>query len=354
MSSIQSMTEEPLPSPVRRDTVVMGRHDFLSVVLRLIGVELYKIRRRTMSKVLSTIGILIMLMSFAITSLVAIVIASEPASSLLPPPCSSVSDPLTQPCLAHPPTQSDLARAEQEKQDRVIAFSEPLRLPTSIGTANQVVQSFGLVLIVILAGTIVGGEYNVGTIRLMFTRGPTRTQFLLSKIGAVLTCIAFGVVGGILLGVVSGAIMNLFTGIGVNFHFLTGIWIVQVLLLMLAAMLALFVYAMMAICLSTLGRATAAGVAGTLVWWVLEGLLGSLFSFAGGQLKGFIGDFLRAIPDYFIGNNVSALLGNQGGPVFGGTPSQLSDVHAILVILAYLALFIGLSWWVNERRDITN
>jgi ABC-type transport system involved in multi-copper enzyme maturation permease subunit len=67
-----------------------------------------------------------------------------------------------------------------------------------------------------------------------------------------------------------------------------------------------------------------------------------------------MGAFLQAIPDYFIGSNVGALLQNQGSHVFESTPSQLSDLHAVLVLLAYVVLFFGLSWWVNERRDITN
>ena len=68
----------------------MGRLDFFSVLLRLIGVELYKIRRRMMSKVLSTVSILIMLVSFAGISLGATVVLYSPVENFLPPQCSSV------------------------------------------------------------------------------------------------------------------------------------------------------------------------------------------------------------------------------------------------------------------------
>src|SRR5436305_10977132 len=50
-------TRQVPPVPIRTDTVFMGRQDFFSVVLRLIGVELYKIRRRILSKVLAGIAI---------------------------------------------------------------------------------------------------------------------------------------------------------------------------------------------------------------------------------------------------------------------------------------------------------
>src|SRR6266704_415248 len=122
MSSVPQTAGQHIPSPVRRDTVVMGRSDFFSVILRLIGVELYKIRRRTMSKVLSTIGILVMIISFVVASLIALVIVYTPASSLLPPPCTANSASTGQLCLDHAPTKSDLALAEQEKHDRVIEY----------------------------------------------------------------------------------------------------------------------------------------------------------------------------------------------------------------------------------------
>jgi ABC-2 type transport system permease protein len=353
MSSVPQTPGQHMPSPVRRDTVVMGRSDFFSVVLRLIGVELYKIRRRTMSKVLSIIGILIMIISFIVVSLIALVGANTPASSFLPPPCTANN--IGQPCLNHAPTQADLALAEQEKHDRVAEYSSSLRLPESLGVANQIIQSLELVLIIILAGTIVGGEYSGSTIRLMFTRGPTRTQFLLSKVGAILVCIVLGVVVGIAIGIITGAILNIFTGISANLSFFSVVWLMHAIIFLLEVILALFMYAMLSLCLSTLGRATAAGVAGSLVWWVLENILGGAFYLAGEQMKGFAGDFLRAVPDYFIGNNVSALLQNQSSNIYGtATPSQLSDLHAMLVLAGYLLIFIGLAWWVTKNRDTTN
>lgn len=332
----------------------MGRADFLSVVLRLVGVELYKIRRRAMSKVMTIIGILLMILGFAVVSLLAIFTASAPVNSFLLPPCSAVQNPKLEPCLNHSPTPADLVRAQQAKQQAVEQASAPLRLPTAISTANTIAQGAGLLLIVILAGTIVGGEYSVGTLRLVFTRGPTRTQFLLSKIGAILACIVVGYLAGLLIGILSGALLNFFMGVGTSFSFLTAGWIGHLILYLLISILGLFMYSMIALCLSILGRATAAGVAGALVWWVLEGVLGQAFSLAGSQVNGVMGDILKAIPDYFISRNMSSLLQNQSKYLFGDGSGQLSDVHALLVLAAYLVLFIGLAWWTNESRDVTN
>src|SRR5882724_9635282 len=112
MSSIsQPSTEKQKTTPLpRRENVVMGRQDYISVLLRLIGAELYKIRRRLMSKVLSTIAICTILIGLLFTGLATIIAVSEPISAYLPPSCSSTTDP-TQACLDHIPTQADLKLA---------------------------------------------------------------------------------------------------------------------------------------------------------------------------------------------------------------------------------------------------
>ena len=249
----------------------------------------------------------------------------------------------------------DLAQAKQAKQETLDNVSGSLRLPASFDLAMQITRTLGLILIIILAGTIVGGEYSVGTIRLMFTRGPTRTQFLLAKIGAILTCVALSFLVLVPLGILTGALLNLITGINVDFSFLTGTWILHAVLDLLVSMLGVFMYTMLAFCLSTLGRATVAGVAGALIWWALEGALSGILVLVGSLNKGGLGDFVKAIPDYFVGNNIAALTQNQEHYLSPGTlPAQLSDLHALLVLAVHLALSIGLAWWVIKQRDITN
>ena len=362
MSTFPTTPEQPTPMPAqaRTETVVMGRLDFLSVLFRLVGVELYKLRRRAMSKVLSIIGVSLMVIVFLVISIGELYTLNAPASSYLPPQCSAInnpqgpSNPNGQPCLDHSPTQAELAQAEQGRQEQLRSTSSPLRLPISLYAAVQVMLVVGLVLLIIIAGTIVGGEYSVGTVRLMSTRGPTRVQYLLSKIGAILTCVVIGFVFIVLIGLVVGALLNLASGIATDTSFLNDNGLGHMLLYALIAMFGLFVYTMLALFLATAGRATAAGVAGALVWWVLENVLTGVLNIVAILIKGPFGDFLKAVPDYFIGNNIGALLQNQTQYFMGTGPNALSDVHALLVLLVYLVLFIGLSIFISLRRDITN
>src|SRR2546421_5604198 len=220
MKSSQHTIAESSTSPSSRaSSVMLGRQDYISATLRLTGMELYKIRRRLMSKVLSFISILSTVSLFGLIALAAFLMAKN----------------------GTPP-------------EAIQRFSEALRLPGSLSLVVQLLLTLGQILIIILVSTIVGGEHTDKTVRLMLTRGPTRTQFLLSKIGAAVVCNAVGLPGTLLVGIGLGHILNLFTGVVPSFTFLTVAWLGHALLYLLTVILGLFVYSMMALFLSTLGR----------------------------------------------------------------------------------------------------
>ena len=324
MESAPQVMPDPMASPsTRASSVLIGRQDYLSVLLRLTEMELYKIRRRTMSRVLSSISIIATLSLFGLIALAAF-----------------------------------LAINNGTTPENVRNFTEALRLPRSLVLIEQLLLTLGQILIIILVSTIVGGEYNSGTIRLMLTRGPSRTQFLLSKVGAAITCIGLGVVAITVLGVLTGLLLNLATGVAPDFVFFSATWSVHVLLYLLIIILGLFTYAMMALFLSTLGRATATGLAGVLTWsFLIEPVIEVISNF-GRNISGPTGSFFQSLPDYLIGTNISALLGNQSQYVFPTSSvaqiAPVSDLHALLVLAAYIVIFIGLAWWITMRRDVTN
>lgn len=312
-----------LSTSTQINPVIRGRQDYISVLLRLIGMELYKIRRRTLSKVLAIITILAVVITFLVLALIVPLLLDNGVV-----------------------------------QGRSHASADPLLLPLSLIIAvRYIVSVLGQVLIIILVGIIVGGEYAASTVRLLFTRGPARAQFLISKIGAALACIVIGVLGIVLLSIVLGQVLNPLTGITPTFDFFNAAWLGHALLYVLIGILGLFVYAMMALFVATLGRSAAAGIAGTLVWsFLVEPVLERICNFIAFASSGATSDFFQAVPDYFIGKNIAALSQNQNVFLLGSQspPSALSDLHALLVLVGYLILFIGLAWWINERRDITN
>jgi ABC-type transport system involved in multi-copper enzyme maturation permease subunit len=343
-------------SATRSASVVMGRQDYLSVVLRLIGMELYKLRRRAMSKVLGIIAIALAVLPFALVAFGTFATANAPAGSF-GSSCQSVG-PNGQPQQAPPancPTPSP-AQVAQERQSIVENTSSPLRLPVSLNVAVQYGLIVGIILLVILVGTIVGGEYATGTIRLLFIRGPTRTQFLIAKLGASFIIIFIALLVMTVLGVLTGQLFNPVSGIAQMGAFWSGAWIGHALLYLFIAMLDWFMFAAIAIFFATLGRSTAAGVVAGLSWLFVEPILGSVLTLLGSVSRGALGVFLKAIPNYFIETNFSALLNDQGQYLsFNNTSTPaVSVVHAVIVLLVYFAFFIGLTWWINKRRDVTN
>ncbi|MGH2494973.1 MAG: ABC transporter permease [Ktedonobacteraceae bacterium] len=340
----------------RSESVVMGRQGYLSVVLRLIGMELYKIRRRVMSKVLGIIVIVLAVLPFALVAVGTFATANAPAGSLAPSSCQSFSSngqPQQGPSACPTPSPSQVA---QERQTLVQNTSSPLRLPVSLNVAVQYGLIVGIVLLVILIGTIAGGEYGTGTIRLLFIRGPTRTQFLLAKLGASLVVIFIAVLGMTTLGILTGQLFNPVSGIAQAGDFWSAAWIGHALLYLLIAMLNWFMFAVIAIFFATLGRSTVAGVVAGISWLFAEPIVGSVLTLLGNLSKGALGDVLKAIPNYFIGDNFSALYSDQGQYLsFGNAPTPgVTAVHAIIVLLVYFVFFIGLAWWINKRRDVTN
>jgi ABC-type transport system involved in multi-copper enzyme maturation permease subunit len=314
-------TRQVPPIPMRTDTVFMGRQDFFSVVLRLIGVELYKIRRRKLSKVLTSIAIGAAIGIFLINFSLVVLFSRGGGLSQV---ASSVA--------------------------------VQLGLPISLSVVVQTILTVGRILIITLAGVIVGEEYGVGTVRLMLIRGPTRIQFMLAKVGALLVCSGIGVFGMTLLGILTGQLLTPFTPFHQSFDFLNIVWIGHAFLLIIYLLLGLIVYALMALFFATLGKATAAGIGITLVWVLVVEVLGETLGIVGKAIQGTSGIILVGISKCLIGPNVDALLQNQSYYLFGNssTPSDVPDVQALLAFAFYIMLFVGLSWWLTERRDVTN
>ena len=69
MSSLPSTSVQPVPTPGRSASLVMGNQSFVSVLLRSTAGELYKIRRRLMPKILLPIAAFIVIMAFSFIAL---------------------------------------------------------------------------------------------------------------------------------------------------------------------------------------------------------------------------------------------------------------------------------------------
>lgn len=336
-----------------KSVVVMGRQDYVSVVLRLIGMELFKLRRRALSKVIGSIAIALAIIPFVLVATGTLFTLNQPLDNFQPQ-CQAIGTDNLPPGKPFNCPVLSQAQLEQMRQLAVQNTSLPLRLPMSLNLAMQFALIVGTALLIIVIGTMVGGDYSIGTIRLLFSRGPTRTQFLVARLGALVFVVLSGMLLMVGLGVLAGQVFNPISGFPQTSEFFSAGWLGHALLYLLIALLHWSMYGVIALFFGILGRSTVAAVIGAFSWLIGEPILGSVLTLVGSLSHGPFGDFLKAIPDYLIVNNFGALEQDQSASLFGSSSSSLSTVHSIIVIAVYFGVFIALAWWLNRQRDITN
>jgi ABC-type transport system involved in multi-copper enzyme maturation permease subunit len=341
---------ETLPLSEQDLAVVMGRQDSLSAFCRLIAAELYMLRRRRLSKVLLAVGVTAIIGFVFLLGVFTWSLVNRPLSDFVPPFCSSGHH--LPGCVTHLPTRTDM---EQYKQIQLRETANNLSLPSSLSSIGETLLINVLfVLVLIFVGAMVGDEYRLGTVRLLYTRGPKRLHFLFSKVATIIMCILPAVLLLTLVGVILGEMLYALLGFSTDWSFFTGSWLGHVMVFVLLEALAWFAYAMLALFFGTLARSTVAAVLAPFIWNIVESALRELINaFAAGSSGPFTA-IVKAIPDYFIANNMIALLENQGHVVFSGDLPSLSNLHALTVLAVYLILFIGLSCWLTVKRDVTN
>lgn len=334
----------------------------LTQTWRLARWFLYASRRRLMSKLLLAIllGGLILVLGFL---LIAYVVTSNtpPQSQVCPPPVVQTQTaqnggPNGANCFQM--SQQELAQARTQWQQEVRSERQNLTFPTDLAVAGGYTAFMGLILLVILAGSLVGGEYGSSTIRLSLARGVGRGQFIAAQVIAIaiLALIATGVVlfVGSLIGVTLGPALG-----GKIPSFPPG-GILELLGYWVTLSFQIFAYAMIGLLLGTLARSTAAAIAVPLGFYIFESLVGGILIALSFAIGGNFGDFLKHVPDWFLGTNVGTLSTNVSqSPVdFGVSTSsvaaQVSTGHALLVSLAYCVILVGLSYLILRRRDVTD
>ena len=287
-------------------------------MIRLIGAELFKLRKRLMTRVLLfvLIGIIIILYLLLLA-------------------VSNVTIP------AHAGQQ-----IEQEIQNL-------LGLPVAIPFALSMLSFFGTVLSVILLASSMGNEYNWRTIRTVLICSESRFKLL----GAKLISAAILIFLGLLIGVIAGFIMSLITtaigGYAFNFDFLTGSYIWDQFLQFWRTFYVLLPYVLLGFLFSVVGRSAMPGIALGIGVFFLESIITTFMVLAGG--------WVAKIPDYLLYFNfrsitsMANLPGQLGaGAAFGNNMLQLpTPTHAFITMGIYSVAFLIVAFYLFRKRDVT-
>ena len=352
MATHSPVIEQAFPQPARAANVDIGRQDFLSTLWRLTRVELYKLRHRRYSRVILALLLALTILFTVLLGVTSFNEANAPAAKMMPLQCSAQ---VTNGCTTQHYSQAQL---EHLKTLDLQHNATSLGFPGSLAFVMEVF-SYSLVglLGLLLLAPIVGTEYSLGTIRLLFTRGPTRLQCMLGKALAgllytagvlLLLALTYVIVGMLVYPMVGEPYAYAFS----HFHdavFGNALW--------LSAITIVYWYAfgVLAIFFGTLGRSTAAALGGVFAWFIFESVAPYLLGFFMNLFtSGPINDLLKAIPDYLLLTNIDALVTNRLAVLGISGVSTISDGHAVIVVCVYFVLLIGASCLITMRRDVTN
>jgi ABC-2 type transport system permease protein len=207
---------------------------------------------------------------------------------------------------------------------------------------------FGGVFALMLGVLTFGSEYGWGTLKTLFTQRPRRLEVFAAK----LVALAVGLVPFVLAVYVVGAVAS--TAIGVREGADLG-WpgASTVARGLGAGWLILAVWCALGVLLAVLSRGTSLAIGiGILYALVIEGLLSALASEIG-VVDRLVQFFLRANAYSLVtGLGVSLDDTRNNGPGSFSGPF-VDGGQALLVLAAYVIVFVAVSGWLLRRRDVT-
>ena len=220
-------------------------------------------------------------------------------------------------------------------------------LPYSISANIAVLFTlFFIIIVMILAASVMGVEYGWGTLRATLSRGTGRWQFLAAKLVLVL----LAGIGGLLVVTTAVAVSSIIAGVippSEEGSLVSSDGWLDAVEVLAKSLYALAPYVAVAIFLTVLTQSTAQGTALSMVYYVLESLV----------LPPLLGlsDLLEKVSEALLSTNVSDWMyqGETAAVQALGGGEQPDTVQAFFVMLAYIVVLSGATFWVFQRRDIS-
>ena len=211
----------------------------------------------------------------------------------------------------------------------------------SIITVDPISLHFLVIPIMILAASVVGVEYGLGTLRTTLTRGVGRWQLLSAKLIMLMVAViagfivlsAFIAIAGIVIAGIAaitppaeeGALIGTEPQAWLDAAIGAG-----------KVVYALAPYVALAVFLAVVTQSTAQGISISMGYYVLELIAAPIL----GGIAEWLGNALEV-----------ALLGSNVGE-WMSTANATDALRAFFVILAYTVVFVAAALWIFQRRDV--
>jgi len=217
-----------------------------------------------------------------------------------------------------------------------------------------VLRIFSGFILIVWTAQVIGLEYQLGTIRVLLSRGAGRLQLLGAKLLALIVLALLLFLGGVLLNIVLSLVfvqaiagnLNALNNLPTSFWVDTRTYVLTVLISMGATIL-------MTTAASVIGRSLTIGLSVALSWFAADNF-GVIIMLLANRLTH--NDFWTKVTAYLLGPNLNQM------PVALTMPSVLSvgitplvDVdgnHTLLVALVYSLVFVAIAVVLTWRRDV--
>ena len=210
-------------------------------------------------------------------------------------------------------------------------------LPFSLNRTTGQLPMIFVIPIMILAATVIGVEYGLGTLRATLTRGTGRWQLLSAKFVMLMVAGGLGIIVIAALVGIASIVAGVLPPAGEG-SLVAGdaaAW-KAVATALGKAVYALAPYVALAVFLTVATGSNAQGTALSMGYFLFELLIAPAL----GGIAGWLGNVLDVT---LLGSNVSEWM-NAAFPT--------DSARAFFVMLAYTAVLLGAALWIFQRRDV--
>jgi ABC-type transport system involved in multi-copper enzyme maturation permease subunit len=305
---------------------------------RLIGVEIFKLRTRILTKVLATIIVLLAVIvqcgrwqgiedesnqEFGSRPEAEIVFDENGRSITV----TEVDE--------EPPASSQRSEAaDAAMRERYLRETVPDNL--------DYIRFLGLILGVMLVAGAIGSEYSYGTLRSFLTCAESREKYLGAKYIALGALIVAGLVLSLTLGILLSLLFAAANG-GLELDFLDGAYVRDSLFDFCKVIFVVTPYLLIAALAAVVGRSAMVGAVVGLILFAIEGAVSAWLRFIG----------LDEIANLLLLWNAEAILGAEGEVINSRFIEPPNAAFATAVLIFYCAAATVAALWVFNRRDVT-
>jgi ABC-type transport system involved in multi-copper enzyme maturation permease subunit len=216
-----------------------------------------------------------------------------------------------------------------------------------IGTITYGFPFYGGAIALMLGVLTMGGDYNYGTLKTLYTQGPTRFQIFASRAIALAIMLIPFVIVSFIGGAISSVAIARIEDASTNWPS-----VLTVLEALGASWFLLGVWMAVGSLIAILTRSTALSIGIGLLWgFLIEGLVSLLLDSS---------DLFRPVIEFFLRANAYSLVRGMGGIVQSNEADGpgafagpfVDNTRALLVLSVYLIATLAGSFWVLKRRDV--